>query len=211
MKTKYLSIVLLILFISVSCGYIGSKRVKPNDETTWIWTGPFTDDIAAKYKSIGREVLKESFLTLTGEVSRAMKEGGVPHAVQYCNMKAYPIIDSLSKANHVSIKRVAMKNRNPDNFMRAFEQELYKDYAMKHIQKMSIMDQVVLSKDNYLEYYAPIIVTAQCLACHGKPGTDIQPENYELIKSLYPDDKAIDHYVGDLRGMWRIRFMPTKQ
>ena len=211
MKRKHLYLVVLVLLISGSCGYIGSKRIKPGDETTWIWNGPFNDDIAEQYKSIGREVLKTSFLTLTGEVSRAMKEGGVPYAVQYCNLKAHPIIDSLSKANHVSIKRVAMKNRNPDNSMREFEQELYREYAMKHIQKMSIMDQVVLSKDNYLEYYAPIIVTAQCLSCHGTPGTDINPENYELIKSLYPEDKAVDHYVGDLRGMWRIRFMPTKK
>ena len=94
--------------------------------------------------------------------------------------------------------------------MRLFEQELFQAYNTKNENKESIMDQVVLSSDNYLEYYAHIILTQPCLACHGNIGTDIWEEDYQLIKSLYPEDLATGFTPGDLRGMWRIRFMPKE-
>jgi len=41
---------------------------------------------------------------------------------------------------------------------------------------------------------------------HGTPGNEIGNENYEHIKKLYPDDKAINYTVGELRGIWSISF-----
>lgn len=198
------------MVIATMCSFPWTKKVDPANENTWTWNAEFNDKIAAEYKEIGRTVLKTSFLTLTGEVTKAMKEGGVPHAVSYCNLKAYPLVDSLSEHFNVSIKRVAEKYRNPNNAMRLFEQELFQAYNTKNENKESIMDQVVLSSDNYLEYYAPIILSQPCLACHGNIGTDIREEDYQLIKSLYPEDLATGFTPGDLRGMWRIRFMPKE-
>jgi hypothetical protein len=204
------AIVAGIAFAASRCSLPWINKINPADENTWNWSAGFTDEIAAKYKEIGRKVLKTSFLTLNGEVTNAMKEGGVQHAVRYCNLKAYPLIDSLSEHYKVSIKRVALKYRNPDNTMRPYEQELFMDYDARNKQKESIMDKVVLSSDNYLEYYAPIILTTACLACHGSPGTDIKDVDYQLIRTLYPEDKATGFVPGDLRGMWRIRFMPEQ-
>ena len=49
-----------------------------------------------------------------------------------------------------------------------------------------------------------------CLNCHGEPGKEINESTLEKINSLYPEDKAIDFKVGDLRGMWSIE-MPKKE
>jgi hypothetical protein len=212
MKNTFMltAIVAVILLAVTQCSLPWINKINPEDENTWNWTTDFNEEVAAEYKEIGRKVLKTSFLTLTSEVSNAMKEGGVQHAVRYCNLKAYPLIDSLSEQYNVSIKRVAQKYRNPDNLMRPFEQELFMDYDSRNKQKESIMDKVVLSSDNYLEYYAPIILTSPCMACHGSPGVDMSDEDYQMIKALYPEDRATGFVPGDLRGMWRIRFMPEK-
>jgi len=44
------------------------------------------------------------------------------------------------------------------------------------------------------------------LQCHGEPGKDIQAENLTLLHQVYPDDKATGYKLGDLRGIWRVRF-----
>lgn len=51
----------------------------------------------------------------------------------------------------------------------------------------------------YLCYMRPIFVEEACLACHG-------PKNKRprFIIEKYPDDKAYDFKVGDLRGMIEI-------
>ena len=35
---------------------------------------------------------------------------------------------------------------------------------------------------------------------------DITEENYEVIKALYTEDDATGHEMGDLRGVWSIKF-----
>jgi hypothetical protein len=50
-----------------------------------------------------------------------------------------------------------------------------------------------------------VINNAQCLNCHGTPGKEVLPENHELIKGLYPQDRATGYSMDDLRGMWSIR------
>jgi hypothetical protein len=46
-----------------------------------------------------------------------------------------------------------------------------------------------------------------CLNCHGQPGTDISAETQKALAELYPNDLAIGHKIGDLRGMWSIRIV----
>ncbi|MBS4058623.1 MAG: DUF3365 domain-containing protein [Bacteroidales bacterium] len=212
MKNTFQLIAVIVMTVMLtSCSFLGKNRINESDDSTWKWSGTLTQDVAATHKSTGRTVLKASFLTLTGKLSSAMAEGGVQQAMKYCNLQAYPLTDSLSKTYHVSIKRLAAKTRNPANAMGPFEKEIFDTYDRLNAQKESIMDQVVLTKDNYLEYYAPIILTNQCLSCHGNPDSDIKAEDLALINSLYPADMATGFKPGDLRGMWRIRFMPARQ
>jgi len=48
------------------------------------------------------------------------------------------------------------------------------------------------------------------LNCHGEPGKEISEETLQKLNELYPEDKAIGHQIGDLRGMWSIK-IPKKE
>lgn len=54
-------------------------------------------------------------------------------------------------------------------------------------------------------YYRRINVEASCLACHG--AKDSRPE---FVQQNYPQDRAFDFNVGDLRGMYAV-FLPDVQ
>jgi hypothetical protein len=45
-----------------------------------------------------------------------------------------------------------------------------------------------------------------CLYWHGEIGTQVSNETYQHILKLYPEDEAINHKIGDLRGIWSITF-----
>jgi len=45
------------------------------------------------------------------------------------------------------------------------------------------------------------------LQCHGQIGKDIHDDVYKVIKEKYPQDKATGFKVGELRGIWDIKFL----
>ena len=47
---------------------------------------------------------------------------------------------------------------------------------------------------------------ANCLVCHGTINETVTIKMDSIIKSLYPNDKAIEYSEGDLRGIWSITF-----
>jgi len=53
----------------------------------------------------------------------------------------------------------------------------------------------------YLRYMRPISVKQACIACHGSK--DKRPK---FIVEKYPNDRAFDFKVGDLRGMIEVIF-----
>ena len=55
----------------------------------------------------------------------------------------------------------------------------------------------------HYRYYEPIVVQALCLKCHGQYDL-VDDATAATLTSLYPDDKAVDYNVGDLRGMFVV-------
>ncbi|HQO50805.1 MAG TPA: DUF3365 domain-containing protein [Bacteroidales bacterium] len=166
----------------------------------------YPDSLANQIREQGRGIAKASFQALSAALLSAIEKGGVPHALQFCNEKALPITDSMAMIYNVKIKRISAKNRNPENVADKEQLQL-----MEHMQKQiaaygSAKDTVVHTEQDELAYYAPIIVAAPCLQCHGAENNDIKPENLALIKKFYPGDKATGYAIGDLRGLWFLRF-----
>lgn len=161
---------------------------------------------AALYLEQGQEISMKSFMALSGEVKAQMKSGGVPAALEYCNVHALPLTDSLSKAQGVSIKRTSLKLRNPENAPTEDELEVLKNYEKKLLAQEPVEPIVLTDSDNNAHYYSPIFLNQLCLNCHGTPGKEIETSNYVMVKSLYPEDEAIGYSTGDWRGMWSITF-----
>lgn len=108
----------------------------------------------------------------------------------------------LSKENGWKVKQIATKYRNPahapdnENALMA----LAKFEADPNL--AGFWDRETLDGQSGLRYYRRINVEASCLACHG--AKDDRPD---FVKAKYPEDKAYDFKVGDLRGMYAV-FIP---
>lgn len=166
----------------------------------------YPDSLANQVREQGRGIAKASFQALSAALLSAIEKGGVPHALQFCNEKALPITDSMAMINNVKIKRISAKNRNPENVADMQQLQLMEQMQKQISAYGSTKDTVVLTVQGELAYYAPIVVAAPCLQCHGAENNDIKPENLALIKKHYPNDKATGYALGDLRGLWYLRF-----
>ena len=159
----------------------------------------------AFYLDQGSQIVKRSFLTLSGELKRHMKEEGAIHALQYCNANAITLTDSIGKLDEVEISRVAERNRNPKNTLGEMDAQVFRGYQNQL--EMGVEPGPVLVRDegDAPMYYQPIIMASQCVVCHGEVESEIAPVVYSEIKELYPDDLATGFEVGELRGMWKIK------
>jgi hypothetical protein len=150
----------------------------------------------------GKEIASSAFLSLSGELAKAVKHGGLENALSYCNINALSLTDSLSNAHNVDIKRTSLKFRNPLNKPTDREVEILNQYALEK-ENGQIMQAIIDDEAERKTFYAPIIMQAQCIKCHGaKSNISI----YNSIVKLYPNDLATDYKQGDLRGMWSISF-----
>ncbi len=167
-------------------------------------------EILVKVLELGNLVSAESKQTLGKNLQEALQQGGVSHAISFCNVNAMPIIDSLSKSYNATIRRVSFKTRNPLDQPDEIERALLDAYEFQWKDSIPLNANVQkLGDDRYL-FTKPIFVdNALCLVCHGKPENGLLNETAEFLKKEYPDDQATGYEIGDLRGMWSIT-LPKK-
>jgi hypothetical protein len=130
---------------------------------------------------------------------------GVVGALEYCNVNAFPLIDSLSTYFSAKIKRVSNRSRNEKDNPNDMEKQLLDAYQYNLENSLELSPGVQKIDDNNYLYTKPIILNSGlCLQCHGQVGTDLDESFAEQIRELYPDDNALGHKINDLRGMWSI-------
>jgi hypothetical protein len=191
---KYFLVPVLILGL-FSCN---EQAENEKDSTTIVVEEP-------DYLIEGRAIAMNTFNILSTTLSEKIAEGGIPNAIDYCNLAALPLTDSIAKANDVMVRRVSSKARNSANLPTAFEEGVLANYQSlmdKGMKASASVEEV----DGEVYFVAPIIVQPLCLNCHGTPGEELALSNYELINAKYPEDQAINYKEGDLRGIWSIRF-----
>lgn len=188
---------LLILFIITSCGRRGEKQATQKEES-----------IKQEYLQKGGDIANLAQSELLRNVSSAIRKGGPGYAIDFCNMRALPLKDSLSRLNNCQIRRISFKYRNPLDMPRSKqEKEQLEQYQLASQKGESLKPEVYLFNDR-IEYYQPIIIAMEaCLQCHGDPGRQIAEETLGKIKERYPDDLAIGYKLNDFRGAWKITFM----
>ena len=187
-------ILFLILYMIFSC----SKSEQTAQEE---------DSIKQEYLQKGVEIANLTQTELLKNVSHAMKKGGPGYAIEFCNIRALSLKDSLSHLNNCQIRRIALKYRNPvDMPQTEKEKEQLNQYEDAYQKGESLKPTIYLFKDR-IEYYKPILIDKEaCLKCHGDPGKDIAEETLVKIKERYPDDLAIGFALNDFRGAWKITF-----
>lgn len=158
------------------------------------------------YIEKGKIIAENAFKTLSGNLKKAMQEGGVEHAIKFCNINASKLVKSLNKKHNVRIKRTSLKIRNQENTPTKKELEqlmLYQKQNNKSIELKPIAKKI---ESNQVIFYSPIHIKPMCLSCHGKVGETMLEKNHNLIISLYPNDKATGYSNSNWRGIWSITF-----
>lgn len=165
-----------------------------------------TDKEKQEYSNKGKEVAQASFEALSEKLTEQMKMGGTVQAIPFCNIEAMPLTQQLSEKHNVTIKRTSDKLRNQKNKPTERELEIINNYHKLISSKQAVKPIVEVDSNNKKHFYAPIILKANCLVCHGKVEEFVTVKTDSIIKSLYPNDKAIGYNEGDLRGIWSIAF-----
>jgi len=194
-RITFLSALILfsILHTLAGCGGKPTTAAKeePFDPSPWVQRG--------------QEIQQQVFGALSGRLAEAMGSGGVQGAAAYCQLAAFPLTDSLAAANNAEIRRATLQPRNPLNRASPQEADILAAYR-KDILAGREPAPVAMETSQGISYFSPIRIQALCLNCHGVIGKDLKEEDQAFLLGLYPEDQATGYSLGDLRGIWHIRF-----
>lgn len=196
MRIYYL---LLIMIFAFSCRQNSPKQVEPNQLST---------ELSQDFLTKGEKIALESQKALMSKVLNAINDEGLPGAVEYCNLHAIPLTDSLALSYGITLQRLTDQTRNPLNDITTEEdKEAWAILKEMHSDSSATFKHLLKQVKNDIYYYKPIsIVMPTCLSCHGAKNQDITPDTWNVISEKYPNDKATGYTLGDMRGMWKIKF-----
>jgi len=192
---KFSLFILSLSLLAIACT---SKQDSSQTETAPV-------DTAAVMQE-GRAIVQSTFATLSSNLSGALKEGGVSHALEFCNIEAMPLTDSLSTHYGIEIRRASHRPRNPQNRADSLELASIQAY-INQLEENGELKPFVYRRQGQILFHAPIRIAGDlCLNCHGNPGADIAQGDLKVIQDLYPEDEATGFELGELRGIWSITF-----
>ncbi len=184
-----------ILFLSI----IALTSCSSDNQTTEEITSE--DVVSVDYQHIGDSLTNLAMQELLANVQREMQAGGPTQAVDFCNIHAMPLMDSLSNSYGATITRVSEKNRNPQNAANEIDLEV-----LNYLEANQAKDSLLTSEANPTYYKTIKLGMPACIKCHGIPNEDISPETVVLLNERYPNDKATGYKPGEFRGAWKVVF-----
>ncbi|MDR9365679.1 MAG: DUF3365 domain-containing protein [Balneolaceae bacterium] len=195
MNSKFLTVLLLSIVISVS--FFGCQNRESSSEKTLS-----KEDLSA-YKQKGGEFVEATQKVLASNLVGAIQEKGTEGALEFCNIQAIPLTDSMAVELQAHIKRVTDQPRNPDNLANETELEYIRSAKSDLSEGNEVTPAIHYANGKVVGYY-PIITNQLCMQCHGNENSQINHATLEQIKTLYPDDQATGYDVGELRGIWVV-------
>ena len=176
--------------------------------------GPTAVDSSASVKEneidlleYGKEITALAQAELLKNVKAALEKGGPAYAIEYCNIHATPLSDSISDHFEVSLKRLSLKYRNPENAPQSKEDKLLLNNYLERLNEGETVTDTLIRLGQQQIYYRPIMIGMEaCLKCHGQPGHDIDSATQSTLYRLYPEDRAYNYRLGEFRGTWKVSF-----
>lgn len=198
---------LLLAFITVlAC----SQQTQENEEITP--ETPTTEVVDSRtleqrINDTSRYLAGQAFSALNAVLTQQVKAVGPDGAVRFCNERALPLTDSVAKQHGIVIQRLAYRNRNPLNAASNDEHTILVGWEEAVKKNQELKPKIVQNGDQIDWYGAITIAHPRCLDCHGllQEG-DILNATLQQIKKHYPNDKAVNFELGDVRGMWKISY-----
>ncbi|MEX0845498.1 MAG: DUF3365 domain-containing protein [Balneolaceae bacterium] len=183
----------ILIVISIS-GCIKSKS--SSEETKRV------KDLSS-YLEKGENLAGATQKVLASNLISAIEKDGAEYALEFCNIEAQPLTDSMAVALNAHIKRVTDQPRNPKNLANETELAYIKSSKVMLSNGEEVKPETHQVGKKVIAYY-PIITNQLCMQCHGSSGDQIKNTTLEKIQSLYPEDMATGYEVGELRGIWVV-------
>ncbi|MDP5229455.1 MAG: DUF3365 domain-containing protein [Cellulophaga sp.] len=155
------------------------------------------EEIGLSYAIATKQILGKNLMG-------AIQKKGTLGALEFCNIQAYPLTDSMATVHNAKIKRVSDKPRNLSNKANAQELEYIESFKTA-VANNSDIKPIIKEEGSTVNFYYPITTNAMCLQCHGSE-KEVSPETYKALKNLYPADKALGYAENEVRGIWSIQF-----
>ncbi|MDZ4747177.1 MAG: DUF3365 domain-containing protein [Saprospiraceae bacterium] len=158
---------------------------------------------AMTFEERGLNIVNITKSHLVKNLMEAMSARGTAGAVEFCNVHAMTLTDSMARVHDARIRRVSDRPRNPANHANETELAYINMLKIKE-EKQEALPPSILIVDGKMTGYYPIQTARMCIQCHGIIGTDILPETAEKLHSLYPEDKATGYSENQLRGLFVV-------
>lgn len=151
--------------------------------------------------------------TLKARLEAAIAEGGFTAGAKVCADAAMSISAEVGAASGASVRRTALRVRNPANRPDPFEKEWLEAQKARLAAGQAVEPRyaVVNATDGAreLRHLRPILFPGGvCVQCHGSPA-EIPNEVEAFLRERYPEDEATGFATGDLRGAISVR-VPLK-
>lgn len=169
--------------------------------------GADTQDFPHKerYRAAGEKLAAQAQASLMQQVKKALQEGGPVHAIDYCHVAADSLMAAAGRRAGAQVTRIARRNRNPAN---GLDTKAEKE-AFATLEELAPRydTSLVRAGAERVTFFKPIpLALNTCLKCHGTPQEEVALETLAAIAERYPEDKALNFKLGELRGAWKISF-----
>lgn len=166
---------------------------------------PQVMNASAEQVALGKSYAMNTQKVLGGQLKAAMMKGGPTHAIDYCNLNAIALTDSMGRAQEIYIGRVSDRNRNLKNVASAEEWAYIQQVQEALAAGEEAMPYAKVDGRKFTGYY-PIVTQAICLNCHGEVGTQIAAKTAAILADRYPEDKATGYGLNEVRGLWVVNY-----
>ena len=147
-------------------------------------------------------LLKETAKQYKNTLIQGLQHNDLKKALMYCNKEVEKLI-SKDNEKDFSIKRISLKPRNKNNYPTLYEKEIlekFNELNLKDNKNLKLEYNEIIkdeNNNNKFVYVKAILIKEVCLNCHG---SNINDDLKKEIQKLYPDDKAINYKLNDIRG-----------
>ena len=153
----------------------------------------------------GQQMAMQAKAVLGKNLMGAIDKKGTDGALTFCNIKAFPIVDSMGTVLNAHITRVSDLPRNEKNLANTNEMAFIKLTKERIANSEKLKPMLRQENGKNIGYY-PITTNEMCLQCHGKLKEQVKESTLSLLSKLYPKDKATGYSENELRGIWVVTF-----
>jgi hypothetical protein len=138
------------------------------------------------------------------ELQGALARGPPEQAIDVCAERAPAIARRIGEETGLSVRRTALRTRNPANAPDAYERAWLERAADSGAPAVDAAEVVRVGGGYELRYLRPVRLAEMCTTCHGPP-EGIPPAVAAAVARRYPEDRATGFQPGDLRGVVSVR------